>query len=70
MSKEILKKGCGVNVAIKLFQDEELTLAQAAQSVKMSVETFLERLSALGIDVVGQSEADILEDLQTLHLNL
>ncbi|MBT5230304.1 MAG: hypothetical protein HOM11_08500 [Methylococcales bacterium] len=63
---DLLNSGVHVSVAIKLFDDNVLTLTKAAQLAKMPVESFLMQLSVLGIDVVDQNEESLLEDLEAL----
>ena len=65
---KLLNAGVHLSVAINLFEDNVLTLSKAAQLAKMSVESFLEQLSILGLDVVDQDETCLLEDLKSLNV--
>lgn len=48
----LLESGLGVSLALKLFDEGKLTLAQAAKLAGTSVEAFIERASAAGVTVV------------------
>ena len=56
-----------IKLAIKLFKLQVVTLNQAAKLAKMSVESFLEELSLLGITVVDQTVDELNEDLEKIQ---
>ncbi|MBU2713538.1 UPF0175 family protein [Zooshikella harenae] len=63
-NQALLDQGVQTNIAIKLFEDKVLTLVQAAKLARLSVETFLGKLSALNIPVVDLDETELDEDLK------
>ena len=65
-SDELLEMGLHVNMAIKFYEEGLLSLGKSAQLAKMSVESFLEHLSNLGIAVVDQTSEELLEDLDEI----
>ena len=61
-----LEAGVHIQAAIKLFNEGILTLVESAALAKMPVESFLETLSALGINVVDQTEEALCSDLKNI----
>lgn len=66
--EELIQSGVHVNLAIKLFEDDLLSLVKAAKLAKMSVESFMELLSVLEIPIVNY-DADELESELNLMEN-
>ncbi len=62
----LLESGIHVSLAISAFETGVLPLVKAARLAKMPVESFLEKLALLGIDVVDQSTAELDADLAAL----
>lgn len=57
----LLESGVRTSLAIKLFDDGTVTLAQAAKFAGLSIEEMIERAGAAGVAVV-QLTADELDD--------
>ena len=62
----LLESGIHVSLAISAFKTGVLTLVKSARLAKMPVESFLEKLSLLGIEVVDQSATELDADLAAL----
>ena len=63
---DLLKTGIHVNLALKLYEDNVLTLTKAAKLAQMSVEAFMELVANLDIVVVDQSAEELASDLDAL----
>jgi predicted HTH domain antitoxin len=59
----LLSLGIHVLLAIKLFEEGEITLKRAAKLADLSTEAFLNRLSILGIVVVDQTADELDSEL-------
>ncbi len=60
----LLSLGIHVFLAIKLFEEGNLTLQRAAKLSGLSTETFLSRLATLGITVVDQPTSELDAELK------
>ena len=58
-SEEILEMGLRTALAIKLYQDEVVTLEKAAKLAGQSVEWFIEKIGKLGISTVKYSTNEL-----------
>ena len=63
-TEELLSLGLRPALAIKLYQEETLTLEKAAKVAGQSIENFLEMLAKVGVSVVTYSSADIKKELK------
>lgn len=63
---ELVRAGVHVSLAVKLFEEEVLTLSKAARMARLDVEDFLAKLAALGVPVVRQDADDLDADLNTI----
>jgi predicted HTH domain antitoxin len=63
-SQELLELGLRSAIAIKLYQEETLSVGKAAKLAGQSIEAFIERLGSLGIPVVNYSAAEIDQELK------
>lgn len=59
----LVRQGVPVALAIKLFDEETLTLRQAAKFAKLSLTDFMQRCGAAGVPVVRYDAAEIEEEL-------
>ncbi len=66
-SEELIQSGVHVNLAIKLFEDDLISLVKAAKLAKMSVEGFMELLSALEIPIVNYDANELENELNLLE---
>lgn len=66
VSGSILPTDVVCNLAVKLFEDGELTLVQAAKMACVSAEEFLLKLKVLGVVVVDQTAGELESDLKIL----
>lgn len=53
-------------MATALFKDGELSLARSAKLAKMALADFIAHISRLGIPVVNQTAAEVVQDMDTL----
>ncbi|SBT07305.1 conserved hypothetical protein [Candidatus Accumulibacter aalborgensis] len=58
-----LSKGVTASLAVKLFEENVLSLGRAAQFAGMSTETFMDVLGALGIAVIDYPAADLADEV-------
>jgi prevent-host-death family protein len=62
----LLRHGVHVALAIKLYQDGTISLGRAAKLAGLDHETFLERLSALGIPVADYAPEELDRELEAI----
>jgi predicted HTH domain antitoxin len=60
------ENGIDVALAAKLFDDEQVTLAQGAKLASMTLSAFMELLSGLAIPVVRYAAEELVGELETL----
>ncbi|OGT59870.1 MAG: prevent-host-death family protein [Gammaproteobacteria bacterium RIFCSPHIGHO2_12_FULL_43_28] len=63
-TQDLLELGLRPAIAIKLYQEETLTLEKAAKLAGMSLEGFIEKLGRLGIPAVNYSADDLDKELK------
>jgi predicted HTH domain antitoxin len=63
-NEDLLELGLRTAMAIKLYQDETLTLEKSAKLADLSLEVFLEKLGSLGISAVNYSTHDLKKELK------
>lgn len=63
-SEELIELGLRSSIALKLYEDEALTLGKAAKLAGISLEAFIERLGKLGISAVKYKATDIDQELK------
>lgn len=63
---DLLDSGVHINVAIRLYEDDLLTLPKAAKLAKLPIEVFMNKLSSMGVVVVDQSAEELQSDLAAL----
>jgi predicted HTH domain antitoxin len=66
MDDALLRHGVQVALAIKLFQEGTVSLGKAAKLAGLDRETFIDRLSSLGIPAVDYPAEDLDQELATL----
>jgi len=54
--EHLLSVGVHLDIALKLYEDNVLTLVKPSKVAGLSIEQFMEHLEALNIEVVKQSE--------------
>lgn len=59
----LITQGIDLALAGKLYSEEILTLSRAAKLAGLSVEAFIEKLGAMGIDVVDYPAEELDEEL-------
>ena len=59
----LLKLGAHKALAVRLYQDNTLTLSKAAKLAAMRVDDFIAVLGALGISVFGYDGAELASEL-------
>lgn len=62
----LLASGVRTSLAIKLFDDGTLTLAQAAKLAGLGIEEMIERTGAAGVAVVQQTPEELDEELAVI----
>ena len=60
----LLTSGVNVALAVKLFDDEVLSLGRAAKLASMCHEEFMDLLGTMGIPVVRYSESELNEEVE------
>lgn len=63
-SEDLLEMGLRSTLAIKLYQEETLTLEKAAKFAGQSIEALIEKLGVLGIPIVRYSADDLDKELE------
>lgn len=63
-TQDLLDLGLRPAMAIKLFQENALTLEKAAKLADFSIESFIEKLGEFNIPVVNYSSEDIHQELK------
>ena len=63
----LLRHGVKVDVAVKLFATDVLTLAKAARFAGLSQEAFIEILGSIGIPAVKYDPAELDNELRLLQ---
>src|SRR3990167_4615009 len=58
-TEELLSLGLRPAIAVKLYQEETLTLEKAAKVADQSIEAFLEILAKVGAPAVAYSSAEV-----------
>lgn len=62
--EEILQLGLRQALAIKLYQENTLSLEKASKLAGIALEVFMERLGSLGIPIVNYSTAELKQELE------
>ena len=62
----LLESGVRVSLALKLFDDGTLSLAQAAKFSGVGIEAFIERAGAAGLTVVRTTPAELNAELEVI----
>ncbi|MDF3054884.1 MAG: prevent-host-death family protein [Gammaproteobacteria bacterium] len=62
--EDMLKLGLQQAMAVKLFQENTLTLQKSAKLAGISLEAFIEKLGTLGIAAVDYSPTELQEELK------
>ena len=66
LDDSLLRHGVHVALAIKLFQDGTISLGRAAKLAGLDDETFLDRLSSLGIPVADYAPEELDRELEAI----
>ncbi|MCU0835206.1 MAG: type II toxin-antitoxin system prevent-host-death family antitoxin [Chromatiaceae bacterium] len=61
----LLREGVAVALAVKLFDDEAISLGKAAQLAGMSLSDFTDTLGRLGIPVARPISGELEQELET-----
>jgi len=64
---ELLEQGVHRHLAVQLFGQRLVTLAQAAKLAGMSIEPFLDVLKVSGVDVVDYPSDEVGDDLDAVR---
>ena len=63
---QLLEFGVHIHLAVRLFEQRLVTLAQAAKLAGQSIEEFLDVLKASNVDVVDYPAEELAEELKAL----
>lgn len=63
---KLIEVGVHISLAVKLYEEQVLTLSKAATLASMSSEAFLAELALLGVVVADQSPEELSADLSVL----
>ncbi len=61
---DLINSGLCIALAIKLFQDETISLEKAAKLANLDMEVFIKKLGYLGIPVVNYSTDELEQELK------
>ena len=64
---QLLELGIHRHLAVRLYAQRLLTLAQAAKLAVLPIEQFLSVLTATGVDVVAYPAREVAEELEALR---
>lgn len=67
MSSFLLEYGVHTALAINLYQEGNIALGKAAKIAGISLEAFMEKLSALAIPIVDYPPSELDEELANLE---
>ncbi len=59
LDEELLRSGVHVALAIKLFQEGAISLGKAAKLAQLDYESFVDKLTALGIPIVDYPSEEL-----------
>lgn len=65
-NEALLKEGVRVTLAIKLFDEELVSVGQAAKLAEIPLALFMERCSARGIPVVRYEAGEVEQELRVM----
>lgn len=65
-SEATLKEGLRVTLAMKLFDEEWVSVGQAAKLAELLLASFMERCSVLGIPVVRYETGEVAQELRAV----
>jgi len=68
-NEALLKEGIRVTLAMKLFDEELVSVGQAAKIAELPLVLFMDRCSALGIPVVRYEGEDVEQELRVMEEN-
>ena len=63
----LLKNGVNVALAVKLFDEERVTLAQGAKLASLSLSEFIDLLGGLGIPVARYAQGELGRELEAFE---
>lgn len=64
---DLVKHGVQVKLAIKLYEEGAVTLADAAKLAELSLESFIHKVGLMGIPVVDYSRKELEMELNALN---
>lgn len=64
ISELMITSGFNVSLAVKLYNEDVLTLGKAAKYANMSHEAFMDLLGSMGIPVVRYSEDELSKEVE------
>jgi len=59
----LIQQGLKIKLAAMLFDDDAITLVNAAKIAELPVETFIEKLGIMGIAVIRQTSEELEQEL-------
>jgi len=65
--RQLLDLGVHRTLALKLYEGQHLTMAQAAKLAGMPLDAFIDLLGAVGLAAVDYPPEDLAEELNTAH---
>jgi predicted HTH domain antitoxin len=68
-NEALLNEGTRVTLALKLFDEELISVGQAAEFAELPLALFMDRCSALGIPVVRYETGEVEEELRAMDEN-
>ena len=66
-TEELLREGLGVSLAVKLFDEDVISLREGAQMARMSLAGFMAACSGRGVPVVRYSPTELEGELANIQ---
>jgi predicted HTH domain antitoxin len=66
MDEQLLRTGLALDLAIKLYRENVISLGKAARMAGLDTEAFMQSLGQLGIAVIDYDPAELNEELTAL----
>ena len=67
LEERLLREGVDLALALKLYEEDVVSLGKAARLANLSVSKFLNKLSSLGIDAVRYPPEEIEEEITAME---
>jgi prevent-host-death family protein len=66
MDEQLIRSGVALDLAIKLYRDDVLSLGKAARMAGLNVESFMDVLGEMGIAIIDYDPSDLSDEVAAL----